>query len=55
MSESLADRLRRYRREIKEKDPEQYQKMLDRGRLTDQDVVATINKLEVIEQQQEEK
>jgi predicted CopG family antitoxin len=46
--ESLADMLRRYRREIKEKDPELYQKML--GGLTDRDIVDEIDKLDQIEQ-----
>jgi hypothetical protein len=53
MSESLADMLRRYRRGIKEKDPELYQQMLDAGQLTDQDIVDTIDKLERIERQEE--
>ena len=51
MVESLADRLRRYRKEIKEKDPERYQEMLSDSNLTDQDVCDTIDKLETIEEE----
>ncbi len=53
VSESLADRLRRYRRDIKKKDPELYQKILKDGKLTDQDVVSNIDKVEQAEQQKE--
>ena len=54
MAETLAHRLRRYRKEIKEKDPKLYRKMMaDRG-LTDKKVSAAINKVEAIEQQRQE-
>ena len=55
MKESLADRLRRCSKEIKKKDPELYQKMLDDGGLTEEQVSDIVDNVETIEQQQEEK
>jgi len=52
MPESLHEQLRRYRREIRKKDPELYQKMLNDGGLTDQDVLDTLDKLERITQEE---